>query len=248
MAPRITRPLTILNLKMPADFSVKSYESCYARVEQKAEVISHSSMWVSEFSPAWLAIAYRFRSCAECDRAFTASIKRAGSTPDEPERYFQERDLFNFFVSGLSALESFSYGLYFIGFALEPQVFTLAASDKTYKRIDLEKTVVPSFVKSSFGSERITSELKCLLSQAEYTQWSAIRNKLAHRITPVRTGVHSFIESVGPNYSGSTYSHEVLWLDGLTIDKHTTATWRVWLAKTLKSLFGTVDVFFNRKL
>lgn len=249
MSHRNTRPLriTLQNLKMPSDFSVTPYESCYDRVVQKARVIPDSAHWINEFSLSWLAIAYRFRSCAEYDKSFTASVKRAGATPVEPERYIQERDLYNFFVSGLSSLESMGYGLYFIGFVLEPTAFGLAVSSNDFRRIDLKNTVVRDFMRSSFAQEQISSKLNALIHHSNYIQWEKIRNILAHRITPVRTGVHTIIESLDPNYSGPTSSHWVDWLEGLQINKYTTESLRAWLISTLNDFFHVIDMFFQSK-
>lgn len=49
-----------------------------------------------------------------------------GGAPPEPERYRQERDLFGFFVSGLSAIESTNYGLFAIASMLDPNRFRIA--------------------------------------------------------------------------------------------------------------------------
>lgn len=58
-----------------------------------------------------MAAAFRLLDVDHYDEAFRASWSRAGAAPALDERYLQERSLFGFFVSGLSAIESFSYGV-----------------------------------------------------------------------------------------------------------------------------------------
>jgi hypothetical protein len=66
-------------------------------------------------SGSWNAVLFRFVSCARSDDVLTGSVRRHGTSPAHPERFYQEEALFNFFVNGLSVLESFFYGLYWIG-------------------------------------------------------------------------------------------------------------------------------------
>ena len=65
---------------------------------------------------------------------FTDSVNRFGDTPDWPERYKHERELFGFLVIGLSASECACYGLFAVGSWLNADQFNFTT--------DAEKRVV----------------------------------------------------------------------------------------------------------
>src|SRR5580700_12277100 len=72
------------------------------------------------FMMAWLAVRYRYRSCAECNDEFKALLANASQvwrawSADEEQNYKLERCIYVFFMSGLSAFESFGFCLYFVG-------------------------------------------------------------------------------------------------------------------------------------
>jgi hypothetical protein len=130
---------------MPDDFANEPYDCTYERV---ADVLGNQQpqppIW-PEYSSAWLGITNRFRSCAEYDKPFTESVGKFGDTPDWPERYKQERDLFGFFVNGLSAIECACYGLFAVSAWLNPSGFAFrtdaeksrASPESTLKRFEI---------------------------------------------------------------------------------------------------------------
>src|SRR6266849_7674358 len=68
------------------------------------------------FYSSWVAVAFRFQSCADHDQDFTEAFQRSNGASQEVGLLYQEDDaLFGFFVKGLSALESFYYSLYALG-------------------------------------------------------------------------------------------------------------------------------------
>jgi hypothetical protein len=67
-----------------------------------------------------MALAYRLLDVTHFDQTFRESIAQFGAAPEMSERYRQERLLFGFFVSGLSAIESFCYGLCAIAWEAAP--------------------------------------------------------------------------------------------------------------------------------
>jgi hypothetical protein len=100
----------MLELDMPADFPVKPYDSVWKSLEglggenyRMGEESKYHSWY--QWLAAWINIAYRFRSCAEHDEAFAESVSKFGDNPRQPEKYHQDRELFGFFVTGLSAIE-----------------------------------------------------------------------------------------------------------------------------------------------
>ena len=50
--------------------------------------------------------------------------------PFRPERFIQEDALFGFFVNGLSVIESFFYGLYWIGSMVDTNSFPVLTENK----------------------------------------------------------------------------------------------------------------------
>src|SRR5215212_7163403 len=81
----------------------------------------------------WSAIGYRFYACAEYDESFSSSFRQHPGLPPALERYGQERDLYGFFVSGLSVIESFFYGLYAIASMLRSDRFSILTDDEKRK-------------------------------------------------------------------------------------------------------------------
>jgi hypothetical protein len=121
---------------MPDDFEYASYEAVHSRIAPLHE--SHQPQWI-EYATAWSAVANHFRACAEYDEAFTKSIQTHGDAPRQPKRYYQERNLFGFFVTGLSAIEATCYGLFAIASMLDDVSFPIKAP-KNKRAINPEKT------------------------------------------------------------------------------------------------------------
>jgi len=109
-----------LDPPMPLDFATGPYETIQQRISvDLGEGYAES---LQMFAGAWNAVRYRYLACVEHDQSFTSSIQQQ-LTP--LERYHQERDLFGFFVSGLSTIESLCYGLYAVASIIEPAGFAI---------------------------------------------------------------------------------------------------------------------------
>lgn len=215
--------------KYPEDFNVSAYETVQSRVGplQKAYPVAYE-----QYAGAWNAVRYRLRSCVEHDQAFVESIRRAGVAPETEERYFQERELYGFFTTGLSTIESFYYALYAIGAMVDPKNFSITTAQdlKGIKpRLTAEKFA------RHFSAESIVSELKRVLSDPVYDEWKTIRDILAHRASPGR----SFCPGD---------SLIAVWKAGPFIDTQTTALKREWLAQNLKGLLKEADLFTANRL
>src|SRR5436853_1784297 len=52
-------------------------------------------------------VRFRLRACIDHSRQFVESLQRFGGAPPIEEYYNQDRELFGFFMSGLSTFESF---------------------------------------------------------------------------------------------------------------------------------------------
>jgi hypothetical protein len=215
-----------VGIEMPQDFPAKPYKDIINHVADQRD--KHPDSW-PEFGTAWNAVAYRFRSCAEHDEAFTESIKQFGNSPPMHERYVQERELFCFFVAGRSAIESLCYGLFAIGSMLDASTFPLVTPE------DKER-VYPEMTRDKFGkafpSEIIATVLKQVMRSQDYRDWRTMRNILSHRSTP------------GRRFSrGGEHDGDAVWGEKILIDENTTVSRRRWLANTLSDLLAAADVF-----
>ena len=171
------------------DFPQKPYEAVHARVNSSRrddEATFH-------YGGAWNAVMYRFVSCARSDETFANSVRTAGLTPVHPERFIQEDALFGFFVNGLSFIESFFYGLYWIGSMVDTTSFPVRTGDEL-KDITVEKTVdhyIRKFgtcpLTDAFGRLRYRDSSGDAKPTSEYREWKDIRNILAHRAHYGRT-------------------------------------------------------------
>jgi hypothetical protein len=218
--------VSTIDIEMPQDFGAKSYEDIYNHVASKRD--RHPDSW-REFASAWNAVAYRFRSCAESDEAFTKSIKQFGNSPPMSERYVQERELFSFFVAGRSAIESLCYALFAIGSMLDAAIFPLLTPED-------KKNVNPEMTRDKFGkafpSDIITSDLKRLTESQAYRDWRTMRHILSHRSTPGRRF-----------FRGGEHDGDAVWGEKILIDENTTVSRRRWLVKTLGDLLEAADAF-----
>ena len=223
-----TDPLSTNHLRMPADFERDSYENVHSRLSPLHA--SYPVRW-AEYAGAWIAISNRFYSCTEYDESFTESLRTHGGTAQALERYRQERDLYNFFVSGLSAIESFYYGMFAIASMLDSNNFPVE-NDAYRKRIQ-PRHVAKKFC-ARFQNENITTTMQNVLADQTYEEWKDRRNLLAHRITPGR--LMSVTVGGTPEYGPLRWGE-------MHLDELTTPSRRQWLAATLRDLLSAADTY-----
>jgi hypothetical protein len=228
-----TPPVSTIHLEMPDDFEYASYEAVHSRIGPRHE--THQPQWI-EYAIAWSAVANRFYACAEHDEAFTRSIRTHGDAPQQPERYYQECDLFGFFITGLSALENTCYGLYAIASMLDDVYFPIKKA-RNKKAINPESTA--DRFRTTFPNESLSRALNKMVDTQEYEDWKEVRNILAHRGSPGRN-IHRTV--------GSSDAHgDALWLNGISLNASTTPSQRAWLAGTLQTLLREADSFTYTK-
>lgn len=218
------------SIETPDDFADDLYDGIYQRV---AEVLANQQpqppSW-PEYSGAWLGLTNRFRSCAEHDEAFTESVSKFGDTPAWPERYKQKRDLFGFFVNGLSAVECACYGLFAVGSWLNSSQFALT-TDADKRRVSPEWTLKRFEI--AFPNEGLTRALQRILGSREYSDWKDARNVLSHRSQPGRI---IYLSNVTPRTAEWV-------LQNIPMDNTATAFRRKWLAESLRYLLTEADAF-----
>lgn len=137
----------------------------------------------AEWAGGWNAVAYRWRACWDASESFKASVLRDGDAPEQGPRYHQERSLFEFFVSALSVLESYTYSLHAIGAMLKLDGFAMV-TEEDRKAVKVKSTV--RRFNDAFPDDPLSTVLQTMTSAKEYTELTLLRNTLAHRTQPGR--------------------------------------------------------------
>lgn len=230
---------------MHDDFPVAEYEEMHRLVIQRNAKAPIDSIVLSQFLGGWNAVAYRFRATADHDEAFISAIKKAADERVANDnalafenKYMQERELFGFFVTGFSVLESIAYSMFAVCSIVNVQVFPMQTAQ------DMRQVSLPETSKrlvANYPNENISSEFQLCLSSMEFQQWKNIRNTLAHRTSPPRL-YRQTVSIAAPTTGVTSWAAE--WPDfGVSLDTNTTATRRRWLAKTTSELLKAANQF-----
>jgi hypothetical protein len=224
----------LLDSIIPLDFPREIFNSVIMRV-YSANDKKFQSRIVDDFIDSSNAVAYRFFTNCEHDKAFTDSIDQVGANPPRLDNYFQERELFGFFITGLASLESFAYSCYALGAILDETKFPMSNP----KDISIYSTR-NKFI-NYYLNESITSTLDQLKDKSEFKEWCDVRNVLAHRLMPAR----QIKVTIFPIRS-DPLEQEVSILNKVVIDNKTTFSRRKWLSQTLSDLYSAVDEFAKK--
>jgi hypothetical protein len=144
------------------------------------------------------AVRHRYRSCSECNDEFIRLLGNASKLwrtgwEDEELTYNLERCIYLFFVSGLSAFDSFAFCLYFLGHAIRPTLFAAVANPRMITR-----RITSEALSAVFPDAQVTKLLAGLPQDPAFNKISETRNLLAHRISGRRSiCVSSTIEPGG---------------------------------------------------
>jgi hypothetical protein len=218
--------LTYVDLEMPDDFDLDGKSSqIYDHVINRL----HTN---NEFKSALVAVAYRFKTVAECDDSFIELINQFSDSPVQPARFHQEKELFNFFVNGLALIESFCYGLYWLGSELNPNDFSI----NNLRHINPRNT--RNKFNQFYGAEQISLSLSQLISSNEFIELEEVRNISAHRISHGR--------QFNVSFGSTSRDNTTTWINGIEINSQTIAIRRNWLSAQLKQLFGDLLVFVQK--
>ncbi|HEV2186168.1 MAG TPA: hypothetical protein VGR70_03110 [Stellaceae bacterium] len=218
-----------IGIEMPRDFPTEAHNTLVRRLSPYQP--SNPTVW-SELAAGWNAVATRFRSAADADKTFTASISSPHALRSHEELHRQNEALFTFFVNGYAALESFTYAVFSMGALLRPSSFPM--DTPAHFRAITPKATQTRFA-AHFPNTSIEARLTAMLVDPKFERWGLIRNVLAHRAVPAR---HHHMR-VGSS-SLDTTDWEIL--DGIALNAQTTASERPWLATTLTdSVVATPD-------
>jgi hypothetical protein len=209
-----------IGIEMPQDFPTEAHNTL-VRILGPYQP-SNPVVW-SELAAGWNAVATRFRSTANADQAYTASISSTNALKSHEELHLQNEALFAFFVNGYAALDSFAYAVFSMGALLRPSSFPM--DTPAHLRAITPKATQSRFT-AHFPNTSIEARLSALLIDPKFERWGLIRNVLAHRAAPARHH-HMHIGSSSPD----TTDWEIL--DGIALNEQTTASERPWLATTL---------------
>jgi hypothetical protein len=238
-ASPVSRSLLIGTLPLPADFPAKEFDSAelHFRARTGMSPVDPAPTWL-EFSGAWTAVAYRFVDVATYDKQFRESLKRYGTAPPLPERYAQESILFAFFIAGLAAIESFSYGISALAWEAGVDEFSLdspPAKNVVSPQITVER------LRRHFPDEAITLNLSELIASEDFLGWVETRNALAHRAAPPRH------HTVTMEYGADVGDHRTSNWGPYNLDDRLTADRRRWLADVLQRLLRDAGDFAARR-
>lgn len=221
----------------PEDFPFDAWQSL-GRLHGPLDPSHPDPQW-KLFTGGLNAARYRFIAAAEYDRAFTESISTTGNSGGVRGRFEQERDLFGFYVSALSAIECTLFAVNAIGARSAPETFPLKAVKESPvsvdvlddaekdERVDAEK--VGKRLRAAFPDEPVTATVSELLTSDQFKHLNRIRNILAHRETPGRNIADDFQT---PIQTGRR---------GLELSTTTTGVLRAWVAEQLAKLFAGAE-------
>lgn len=171
--------LNTTGIFVSSDFPIASYNEIHRVVADK-----HATNPLYEhFGGAWNAIGYRFLSMVDSGDAFVASLAAYGDSPEQPHRYRQERQLFEFYSCGFSIFESAFYGLFAIAGMIRPAGFSLS-TPRDQQRVTPSRTA--ETMKKNFQGDGINTAIDTVMDDPAYQQWREIRNILTHRAAPGR--------------------------------------------------------------
>jgi len=158
-------------------------------------------------------------------------------------RYAQDRELFGFFVAGLSAVESFYYGLYAIASMMDSATFPMETF-KDKRKVKPEETTIRYEEHNDFGKDTMILALRKVLDDPKFKEWEGFRNILAHQVVP---GRELFLSTGTASSDPARVSVELKsGVAELVISTDTTSSRRTWLAMTLNVLLAEAEAFTTR--
>lgn len=221
---------------LPDDFPMQQLEQTYRVC---IDMIGSEKQSARLMGMGFAGVAYRFRTMAENDDIFTASIIQDGCGPSSNDYYKQITSLYIFFVSGLSCIESFYFAIHSLGHYYRQECFKL--SPKALKKVTC-KNVAEDF-KRFWNGSNLTLEMTKLVESDEFKEWSEIRNILSHRLVLPR-------EIIFDCQAGSTSANLLRQQAGSKgsnnpLNEKATSNRRGWISKQISLLIDSFELFIQ---
>lgn len=244
------RIVTTIGIRMPDDFPVPEYDQMHRLVITRKSNRPLDSTALSQFQRGWNAVAYRFRATAEHDEGFTRALSEESDAQTAQDtvsvfeiKHLEERELFGFFVTGFSVLESFAYSMFAVGSMVNSPAFPMQ-TPQDRRKVSLLET--QQRLLGNYPSEQLATALQSCLVSPDFQQWKDIRNTLTHRASPPR--LYRQTVSVGAPTTGVT-SWDAEWPEfGVSLNETTTSIRRSWLAATTEKLLKAANEFGRNQL
>ena len=221
---------------LPQYFPKDKYEKIYIKVLQYKD---NFQLQYQQFTGGWKSLVYRYFACTTHSDDYVKIIKKDRISPSHFLRYEQERELFNFFTNGLSAIETYGYMIYMICSIKNPNDFKVITKDLwKIKLKDKSEECTVEKLKTFYPKENITQELEKLINSEEYNNGVKVRNVLMHRETPSRR--------IRLSTRRSKMEQSDLWFEEIAIDTQTTVCRLNWLELNLFKLIELTYDFTNK--
>ena len=219
-------------LDMPGEFPMAPFMAVQERVASYVDSHNHA---FRQYAAAWNGIAWRMRAAAEhADNLEEHLAAVPASKVSVLDRYLEERDLYGFFVNGVSAIDIYFYCVHAMAAILMPDDFPIATDDQM-------RGVIPVRVGERFWTtypnDLITAAMVGVLSSVDWAEWTAIRNLLGHRGSPGRDA-----------YVGGVFDGQVQWAKGIPIEPGMTREPRKWLSVAMYLLLDGAARFAADRL
>jgi hypothetical protein len=254
----MTTYLLTNGLPIPNNFPVDNYETIHSLVSSKRDHTNTNEFLF--FLASWKGFLHRFLACTDHNEKYIEAITLVGEDPSNHERYLVERELFNFWVNGLAAIECLCCALFAIGAIKE--IAEIEQTTNTTFRInndnDIKKispTTTAEKFYSKFGDIPITTILKDLFDTVstkedarQYKEWKKVRDILAHRGHP---GRRIALSSGRPEKVPDLLNFYSLTKEGakdvpiIEITSNTTASMHEWLTKIIDNILGAAYTFVD---
>jgi hypothetical protein len=178
----VSTPATLetTGMVVPPSFPARSYNDLHQHVMGR----NGGNPSLGLYGGAWNALSYRYAEARECADYFAEHFTLHGSGPPPPERYKQEKALFDFYSSVTSCFDAYGFAVFAMASLRQPANFPLA-TDTDERRVTL-KSLLKKLNQHCAGDALIAS-LDALLADPRYLRIDARRNVLTHRQVYART-------------------------------------------------------------
>lgn len=232
--------LTTVGFEPPVDFPVEPYEKVHLCLTKYKDL--NKAQW-HLFALGWNGLAYRYRALAECDQAFTASIKLSAS-PIPEVRYEQGKSFFGFFTNSVSAVSSFFFSMYCVASILDVNNFPVTRPED----LNVYPKDVEDRFQRYFGGETLQKNMTWCLKESMYWKLNDIHRVLMHRGMPPRR-----FHKGGDLHDKTTMPSNLpassdKWKLDLPVDESSTNSHRQWLSNALDRLVSSAADFCGKRL